>query len=226
MPGAIGPGDLANNGCGKSQMKSPPRLLITAFAPFGSWQENASELCLRRLLPLLDDYLVTARVYPVEFDAARPLLESDLQQNYDLTIHLGQAQNTSRIRLEAVGLNVGSVPGRLESDMFGLVADGPAAYQSQLPLTKWAERLRRQGIPAYVSYHAGTYLCNATLYWAHHFLEQNPHLITPVCFIHVPLDISQVAGLPGDYLTLPATLTAQAVASLIAMWAADGDVIL
>lgn len=226
MTGDLANGDVANNGRGKSKMKSPPRILITAFAPFGSWQENASELCLRQLLPLLDDYRVTARVYPVEFDAARPLLESDLQQNYDLTIHLGQAQNTSRIRLEAVGLNVGSVPGRPETEMFGLVTNGPAAYQSQLPLTKWAERLRQQGIPAYVSYHAGTYLCNATLYWAHHFLDQNPQLTTPVCFIHVPLDISQVAGLPGDYLTLPAAMTANAVARLIAMWAADGDVII
>ncbi|MDB5335450.1 MAG: Pyroglutamyl-peptidase [Planctomycetaceae bacterium] len=197
----------------------PRRILITAFAPFGTWPENASELCLGKLLPLLStDFEVTTRVYPVEFVAARPLLESDLLQNYDLAIHLGQAQNTARIRLEAVGLNVGSVPGRSESDMFGLVANGPAAYQSALPLTQWADKLRQEGIPAYVSYHAGTYLCNATLYWAHHFLELNPKLTTPVCFIHVPLDISQVVGLPGDYLTLPSQMTANAVARLIAMW--------
>ena len=196
------------------------RILLTAFAPFGTWQQNASELSLKQLLTRLsNDYEVTARIYPVEFEAARPLLEADLLQNYDLAIHLGQAQNTSRIRLEAVGLNVGALPGRPEGEMFGLVTDGPAAYQSVLPLTDWAERLRQQGIPAYVSYHAGTYLCNATLYWAHHFLERNPQLATPVCFIHVPLDISQVASLPGDYLTLPAALTADAVARLIVMWA-------
>lgn len=202
----------------------PHRILITAFAPFGSWRENAGELCLNRLLPeLSDDYEVTTRIYPVEFDTARPLLESDLLQNYNLAIHLGQAQNTSRIRLEAVGLNVGSVPGQPEGEMFGLVGNGPAAYQSALPLTQWAERLRSQGIPAYVSYHAGTYLCNATLYWAHHFLESNPGLSTPVCFIHVPLDISQVADLPGDYLSLPSQLAARGVARLIAMWAGDDD---
>ncbi len=197
----------------------PRRILITAFAPFGNWPENASALCLGELLPLLSaDYDVTTRIYPVEFVAARPLLESDLLQNFDLAIHLGQAQSTARIRLEAIGLNVGSVPGRSESDVFGLVANGPAAYQSALPLSLWAERLRTHGIPAYVSYHAGTYLCNATLYWAHHFLELNPTLTTPVCFIHVPLDISQVAELPGDYLTLPSQMTANAVAKLIAMW--------
>lgn len=200
------------------------RILLTAFAPFGQWTQNASELCLRQLLPQLSDqYDVTTRVYPVEFEAARPLLESDLLQNYDLAIHLGQAQSTARIRLEAVGLNVGAIPGRPEGDMFGLVANGPAAYQSALPLSTWAERLRLEGVPAYVSYHAGTYLCNATLYWAHHFLQLNAQLKTPVCFIHVPLDISQVANLPGDFLTLPAQMTANAVARLVAMWA-EGDV--
>jgi pyroglutamyl-peptidase len=198
------------------------RILVTAFAPFGTWRENGSELCLQQLLPLLrDQYDVTSRVYPVEFHAARPLLESDLLKDFDLAIHLGQAQNTSRIRLEAVGLNVGSVPGRGESEMFGLVANGPAAYQTDLPLAMWAEILRAAGIPAYVSYHAGTYLCNATLYWAHHFLALNRALRTQVCFIHVPLDISQVAGLPADYLTLPASLTASAVARLVELWDAD-----
>ena len=202
-----------------------PRILLTAFAPFGAWTQNASELCLRQLQPLLsNEYDVTTRIYPVEFEAARPLLEADLLQNYDLAIHLGQAQNTSRIRLEAVGLNVGAIPGQAEGAMFGLVADGPAAYQSALPLSRWADRLRLQGIPAYVSYHAGTYLCNATLYWAHHFLELNPQLKTQVCFVHVPLDISQVANLSGDYLTLPAQMTAAAVAKLVAMWG-EGDVI-
>ncbi len=200
------------------------RILVTAFAPFGTWERNASQLCLENLLPLLsDEYEITQRVYPVEFAAARPLLESDLRLNFDLAIHLGQAHNTSRIRLEAVGLNVGAVPGRSDSDMFGLVTDGPAAYQSALPLSQWADRLREHGIPAYVSYHAGTYLCNATLYWAHHFLELNPELRTQVCFIHVPIDISQVAGLPGDYLTLPSRMTAEAVARLITIWAGDAS---
>ncbi|MES2793683.1 MAG: pyroglutamyl-peptidase I [Planctomycetota bacterium] len=201
-------------------MSSGRRILLTAFAPFGSWTENASELCLNRLPRFLSDqYEITTRVYPVEFDLARPLLEADLRQNYDLAIHLGQAQNTARIRLEAVGLNVGWVPGRAESDTFGLVADGPAAYQTTLPLSAWAEKLRGEGIPAYVSYHAGTYLCNATLYWAHHVMATTDGLTTPVCFVHVPLDISQVVGLPNDYMTLPVELVAYAVSRLIEMWA-------
>lgn len=200
-------------------MRTDRKILITAFAPFGTWPTNASHLCLERLVPLIPVTCeVTTRIYPVEFDVARPLLEADLQRNFDLAIHLGQAQTTSRIRLEAVGLNVGAVPGKREGETFSLVSSGPTAYQTALPLAPWAERLRNEGFPAYVSYHAGTYLCNATLYWGQHFIETQ-RLATQTCFIHVPLDISQVAGLPGDYLTLPADLVARGVARLVEMWA-------
>lgn len=194
------------------------RILLTAFEPFGAWSTNASRICLEHLLPQIPTLCeVVAKIYPVEFTATRPILEADLGENFDLAIHLGQAQQTGRIRLEAVGLNVGTLPGRLEGETFALIADGPPAYQVDLPLSVWAEQLRSEGYPAYVSHHAGTYLCNATLYWGRHFIERHG-LKTQTCFVHVPLDISQVAGLPGDYLTLPSMIVAQGVARIINLW--------
>lgn len=199
-------------------MSSHRRLLITAFEPFGPWNSNSSSLCLEALLPLLPDgWQVVARVYPVDFESTRKVLELDLSARFDWALHLGQTQQTARIRLEAVGLNVGGHPGATESHTFGLIPSAPAAYQTSLPLSDWAQRLRTAGFPASVSYHAGTYLCNATLYWGRHFIEQNG-LPTQTCFVHVPLDISQVAGLPGDYLTLPAAFVAQGLARLLQMW--------
>lgn len=193
--------------------------MLTAFEPFGVWPTNASRLCLEQLVPRLPRaWVVVTRIYPVEFDQARPLLEADLAQDFDLNIHLGQTQNTGRIRLESIGLNVGMKPGSAEGETFALIPDGPPAYQVDLPLAVWAEQLREEGIPAYVSQHAGTYLCNATLYWARHFIETHG-LHTQTCFIHVPLDISQVTNLQGDFLTLPTSLVAQGVKRLIEMWA-------
>jgi pyroglutamyl-peptidase len=195
-----------------------PKLLLTAYEPFGAWKTNASQLCLQRLLPLLDPaWQVETRIYPVVFETARPLLEADLLQRFDFTLHLGQTQHTGRIRLEAVGLNVGAVPGKPEGDTFPLIPGGLAAYHCPLPLAEWAAQLRSVGVPAYVSFHAGTYLCNAALYWCHHIIAEH-HLPTESCFVHVPLDISQVADLPGDYLTLPSELVADAVARLLRMW--------
>ncbi|MDB5385112.1 MAG: Pyroglutamyl-peptidase [Planctomycetaceae bacterium] len=195
-----------------------PKLLLTAYEPFGAWKTNASQLCLERLLPLLDPgWQIVTRIYPVEFQTTRPLLEADLLQKFDFSVHLGQTQHTARIRLEAVGLNVGAVPGNPEGETFPLIPCGPSAYHCPLPLADWAARLRAAGIPAYVSFHAGTYLCNAALYWCQHTIAEH-QLPTESCFVHVPLDISQVVDLHGDYMTLSSELVADAVARMIRMW--------
>ena len=64
------------------------------------------------------------------------------------------------------------------------------AYRSALPLAEWSNLLRADGIPATVSYHAGSYLCNATLYLSHFFTEAM-NLKTQSAFVHLPLDHSQ-----------------------------------
>ena len=73
-----------------------------------------------------------------------------------------------------------------------LAHDGPLAYRSQLPLASWAQQLRSAGIPAQVSFHAGTYLCNALLYLSLH-LAQRRGLRTQAAFI-----LSSARHVPGD----------------------------
>jgi pyroglutamyl-peptidase len=96
-------------------------------------------------------------------------------------------------------------------DEFGCLAeDGPIAYRSDLPLADWAAKIRRAGIPCQVSYHAGTYLCNATLYLSH-FLAACKSLTTRPLFVHLPLDVSQALGESKDFPTMPAATMAAAV---------------
>jgi len=186
-------------------------VLITAFDPFGSWQTNSSALCLRELVRDLPCGLdVQTRIYPVDFAIVREQLAADLRADFDFAIHLGQAQQTGRVRLESIAVNVGGTPGQPSEEFTSLVPGGPVAFQSPLPLADWAVHLRGMGIPAYVSFHAGTYLCNATLYWSHLFAEQ-AGLRTRSCFIHLPLDVSQIVGQTTDWPTLPSSVAAKAV---------------
>jgi pyroglutamyl-peptidase len=67
--------------------------------------------------------------------------------------------------------------------------------------------LREAGVPAGISYHAGTYLCNATLYLSCYFVEQLA-LRTRSAFIHVPLDVSQTASQTYPAASLPVSVTA------------------
>lgn len=190
-------------------------ILITAFEPYGTWQENSSWLCLLELTRTLSDLsAITTRRYPVDFDKMRERLARDLEANYDLVLHLGQAPGSAHIRLEAVGLNVGGTPDRSPEDFRTLAADGPVAYRSGLPLADWAALVRESGIPCQVSYHAGAYLCNATLYWTHYFAERRG-LKTRATFIHLPLETSQIVSETRDLPSLPASMTAAAVRLLV-----------
>lgn len=187
-----------------------PRTLITAYGPYDEWEENASWLALQELLRELPTELdVTTRLYPVDFDEVRGRLEKDLQLGFDLVLHLGQAPGYGRIELESIGINVGIDRG-VSPTAFPLAPDGPPAYQSQAPLVEWAERLQAEGIPAVVSYHAGTYLCNAALYLTHYLSERHGY-DAQAAFLHLPLDTSQTIAKRLDMASLPSAESARGI---------------
>jgi pyroglutamyl-peptidase len=200
------------------------RILVTAFGPYDRWSENASWISLVELTRnMIEQPELVTRRYPVDFTKIRGCLEADLADNYDFAVHLGQAPGSARLQLEAFAINAAQCPSdsadtrpprtgppRTEP----LDADGPAAYQSMLPLDDWAELIRRRGIPTSVSHHAGTYLCNATLYWSRR-ITQLRGLATQSIFVHVPLVPTQVIAGGKDTASLPATLVADAVRLLL-----------
>jgi pyroglutamyl-peptidase len=167
---------------------------------------------LTRDLP--EEPKVVTRRYPVDFEQTRSRLFEDLGADYDFVVHLGQAPGIGRIHLEAVGINVGGHSSLLPDQFQPLVADGPAAYRSSLPLADWAGQIRQLGIPCQVSYHAGTYLCNALLYLTHHIVSEQ-RLKTQAAFIHLPLAPQQVLGDRQDVPSLPSTLCAEAVRLIV-----------
>ena len=158
---------------------------------------------------LPDEPELTTRLYPVDFTEMFEQLEADLAEEFDVVLLLGQAPGAAEIRLEAVGLNVGEDHEEGPGDFFPLVADGPLAYRSPLPLAAWAAELRDAGIPAVVSHHAGTSLCNAALYLALHATERD-RLRTRAAFVHLPLDPAQLDG-DAETPSLPAIASASAV---------------
>lgn len=203
-----------------------PKVLLTAFGPFGPWRENASWLALVELTKAIpDDVELVTRRYPVDFDQVANQLTLDLAGGFDYAIHLGQAAGRTHLCLEAVAINVADRP-VLAEDSAGhepqkgwfqasttnplrgglgidrstgtpvnrfrpLRTDGPAAFLSELPLEAWAEGLRKLQIPAQVSHHAGTYVCNA-VYYLSQAISQDLGAATQSLLIHIPLSERQV----------------------------------
>jgi len=182
--------------------------LLTAFEPYDRWPDNASWLALMDLTHWYEGAveLVTRR-YPVSLGGMSEKLRTDLQGDFDFAIHCGQAPGSARIRVEAVGLN-------LRTDGSEILADAPAAYRTPLPLERVANQIRAAGIPAGVSHHAGTYLCNASLYLSQHYIATFG-MRTRSVFVHVPLAPNQVARENSDSPSMSTPMTSAAIAIMI-----------
>jgi pyroglutamyl-peptidase len=199
------------------------RVLITAFKPYDRWQTNASWLAMVELTKSLPPSAeVTTRLYAVDYAQVKERLADDLQADYDYVLHLGQSPGSSCVQLEKVGLNVAGPAGRDGCEPPPLVEGGPPAHQSRLPLAEWAAYLRSHGIPAILSYHAGTYLCNAALYLTHHYIAEHGYR-TQAAFVHLPLDVTQAAQEHPIAPSLPAAVSAQAIRLLLQQLGAVTD---
>ncbi|MEM7473920.1 MAG: pyroglutamyl-peptidase I [Planctomycetota bacterium] len=169
------------------------RILLTAFDPYDDWKENSSWLSLVQFLrDASQEFSLVTRRYPVDLQALSARLEKDLDTQFDAILHLGQSPGSSAIKLESIALNVaGCVEDRGE-ELPNLTKDGPLAFRSRMPVGRWADLLRSNNIPTMVSYHAGTFLCNATMYLSHYFYQDDPSAPF-IGFIHLPLATEQVA---------------------------------
>lgn len=200
-----------------------PRILLTAFEPYEPWETNASWLALIELTrELPTDVEITTRLYPVELEAMKDKLAVDLKAKYDFAFHIGQAPRSSCLQLEELALNVSTFGKTLEhADNAKKVCEkGPDAYRSPLPVRQYARALREAGIPARASFHAGTFLCNAILYWSCRLIE-DLDLATKSTFVHVPLDTSQVLELDDATPFMPSSMAARGLRQLIHLAAVE-----
>jgi len=195
------------------------RVLLTAFEPYDQWTTNSSWLAL---VEMLKDFpsggsLVTRR-YPVDLHALQEKLKHDLQREFDVVLHLGQSPGASSVKLEAIALNAAGCLDERGTELDEIVPGGPVAYRSDMPLSRWASLLRANHIPSVISYHAGTFLCNAIMYLSHHELHLRAKKRSPNCkvgFVHLPLATEQVASHGQALPSLPLSTLARAVRLLV-----------
>ena len=181
-----------------------PTILLTGFEPFGGESVNPSWEIARALDGwVCEGRTVRAARLPCAFgDALRALDDALAAHRPELVVCLGQAGGRAEISIERAALNVDDarIPdnlGRQPIDA-AVVADGPAAYFSTLPIKAIARDVRAAGAAAAVSNTAGTFVCNHAFYALMHRLATVPALAhTRGGFVHVPYAPEQVAGRPG-----------------------------
>lgn len=191
------------------------RILITAFEPYGPWASNASQLAVALLVKLYRGPAeLVVREYPVDFEQLEPLLRNDLDESIDAAILTGQSSRADSIELEAVALNVRNETDEPSGPFAELVAGGALARQTTLPLEAWCHALNACNIPAVVSHHAGTFLCNAAYYHALGVSELGRYT-APIGFVHFPLTPDQTPQPKQQGAALPTGTSAQALEIMI-----------
>jgi pyroglutamyl-peptidase len=176
------------------------RILLTSFTTFGDHHVNPSRLAVEALDGHHAD-VITA-VLPVEYSGAEARIRALIARHEpDAILMLGLAARRGAINLERFALNIDDAPLPDNAGVAAagrpIVADGPPAYTSTLPLPSLLDALQAKGIPAVISNHAGTYVCNHVFYVARHLIEQTGSQI-PCGFVHVPQIASEddQPGLP------------------------------
>lgn len=184
---------LLHNGGMSTPATKTPCVLLTGFDAFGGETLNPSWMAVQSLhgRRIAGHRLVAARL-PTVFDASLAEL-ADLLRLYKpaLVICVGQAGGRAAISLERVAINVNDA--RIADNAGAqpidtpVIAGGPAAYFSTLPIKAMLQALQREGMAAEVSQTAGTFVCNHVFYGLmHHLATRRGFRRVRGGFVHVP----------------------------------------
>ena len=143
-------------------------LLITGFEPFGGETINPAWEAVKALPEQIGGWQLRKLQIPTVFGlaAARTLACA------------AEGRPDADLRHARIADNLGNQP-----QDEPVVPGGPTAYFATVPVRAMTAAIEAQGIPAAVSYTAGTYVCNDLLYTLLHHYAGTP---VRAGFIHVP----------------------------------------
>ena len=177
-------------------------VLLTGFEPFDGETENPSWEAVRPLDDeRIDGHHLVARLMPCVFGKAIARLEAEIAAlDPQIVICVGQAGGRAEISIERVAINLedARIPDNAGAQPLDrpIVAKGPAAYFSSLPVKAIVRDLCRAGIPASPSQTAGTFVCNHIFYGACHASAKGRRKLR-TGFIHIPFSPAQAVNHPG-----------------------------
>lgn len=172
-------------------MNTSKTIVVTSY---GAWAKTATNPAAQVLQQVKTAPWGGHKLIPIEL----PVLTNDLFSMVDRTMEehvpdiwlsIGVAPGAATMRIETVGTNWRDfdVPDNagIHAVAQPVIADAPAAYNSTTPNSEIAAAINAAGIPATVSFSAGTHLCNQMLFTSRHIAEQRG--LKTICgFLHVP----------------------------------------
>lgn len=170
-----------------------PTVLVTGFDPFGGASINPSWMAVQALHGRqVGGHRIVGAQLPTVFGHSLEVLRDLLHRHRPaLVICTGQAGGRAALSLERIAINVNDarIPDNAGAQPVDtpVIAGGPAAYFTNLPIKAMLATLLAEGINAEVSQTAGTFVCNHTFYGLMYELATRKELSrTRGGLVHVP----------------------------------------
>ncbi|WP_068310073.1 hypothetical protein [Polycladidibacter hongkongensis] len=176
-----------------------PRILVAGYSSWAMAAKNPAAAVVDNLKSrdYVEFELVALEVPVSTSKLSQFVLEALDKYKPDAWIGIGVAVSSHVVRSEMVGLNwrhfhVPDIDG-INAQLENIVEDGPVAYNSDLPHTQIVSQIKKAGIPAELSFYAGTHLCNQMTYTLRHLISERALPILSG-FIHIPQSPENVAN--------------------------------
>ena len=201
------------------------KILITGFEPFGGESVNPAYEAVKLLPDMAGDIQIVKMEIPTVFGEAGKVVETGiLQHQPDAVICVGQAGRGADIGVERVAINLveASIPDNAGNQPMDVKVqeDGDTAYFATIPVKAMVKNIKDHGIPASISYTAGTYVCNSVMYDLLYLIDRKYPSIRGG-FIHVPYATEQGVGKPVGTATMELSTISKAL--LYALEAVAGE---
>jgi len=155
------------------------KILVTGFGPWDDWASNPSgDVAASLEGERIGGAEIITAVLPVVHGEDTAVALTMIEQHWPAAVVSLGLGGTSCLNVERVAVN-------LKGDDEPIAEGGPDAYFATLPTRAMRSAIVAGGIPARLSYHAGTFLCNHIMYSVLHHLAKSGSAI-PAGFIHVP----------------------------------------
>ena len=188
------------------------KILVTGFDPFGGETVNPAYEAVK----LLPDTIGGAQIFKLEIPTVFSLSGPAVEE--------GMAGGRASISVEKVAINFvdARIPDNNGEQPLDepLQADGPAAYFSTLPVKAMVQHVKDAGLPCYLSFTAGTYVCNSIMYNVLYMCEKRYPGIR-AGFIHVPYACGQVIDKANTTPSMPLETIAKSLEYAIEAIAID-----
>mgnify|MGYP000868602461 CR=1 FL=1 len=191
------------------------KILVTGFDPFGGEAVNPAYEAVKLLPDNISGAEIMKLEIPTVFTRSASVVEDEIKKYQpDVVLSIGQAGGRSSISVEKVAINLAEarIPDNDGEQPLGqeLQKDGETAYFATIPVKTIVKNINEHGIPANISYTAGTYVCNSIMYNVLHMTHSRyPNI--KAGFIHVPFSTEQAVGKPEGTASMSVETISKAI---------------